>query len=141
MKRKATAIWKGTGKEGKGVLNTPSEVFNNTPYSFNTRFEDGKGTNPEELIAAAHAGCFNMALSFMLVGAGFVAEELDCTATVVLESKNGGFDVTSIVLDLNAKIPNINQAKFDELAANAKANCPISKLFNAPITLNAKLLS
>jgi len=145
MKRRATAVWKGTGKEGKGNLSSPSNFFDNTPYSFKTRFEneDGKaGTNPEELIAAAHAGCFNMALSFQIAGEGFTADELTTVATVVLESKDGGFAITGITLDLTGKVPGMDQGQFEKLAQNAKENCPISKALSAvPISLNISFSS
>jgi len=140
MKRKATAVWKGTGKEGSGTLSAPSGFFDNSPYSFKTRFEneDGsKGTNPEEMIAAAHAGCFNMALSFQIAGKEMEAEELDTTATVSLEKDDEGFSITGIVLDLTGKVPGMNEKEFEELANAAKEGCPISKALNAvPITLN-----
>lgn len=143
MKRTASAVWNGSGKEGKGVLTSPSGVLSNTPYSFATRFmsEDGKaGTNPEELIAAAHAGCFSMALSFQLSGAGFVPTELKTEAIITMENINGGFSITHILLQLNATVPGIDQAKFQELAENAKANCPISRALSAvPMSLEAKL--
>jgi len=139
MKRKASARWQGTGKEGGGTLSTQSGVLNDTPYSFVARFGDGKGTNPEELIAAGHAGCFTMALSFMLNGAGFTADALDTEATLTLDQVNGNWTVTGIHLMTRARVPGIDAAKFAELASNAKANCPISRLLNASITLDAKL--
>ncbi len=144
MKRTSTAVWNGSGLEGKGSLTTQSGVFQDQPYSFRTRFqnEDGKaGTNPEELIAAAHAGCFSMALSFQLVGAGFTADELRTTAALNLEKdKEGdGFTITTVHLDLKAKVPGIDQAKFQELADLAKQNCPVSKVLNAKITMTAQL--
>jgi osmotically inducible protein OsmC len=144
MKRTSTAVWQGSGLEGKGTLTTPSGVFQNQPYSFKTRFqnEDGKaGTNPEELIAAAHAGCFNMALSFQLVGAGFTADELRTTATLTMEKDpvGDGFTITTVHLDLQARVPGIDQAKFQELANQAKQNCPVSKVLNAKITMAAQL--
>lgn len=145
MKRKATAVWKGTGKDGKGTLSSPSNFFDNTPYSAKSRFEneDGKaGTNPEELIAAAHAGCFNMALSFQLQGKGYTAEELYTVATVTLEKEGEGFSVTGITLDLRGKVPGIDQNEFEELAKGAKENCPISKALSAvPISLNIEFSS
>ena len=144
MKRKATAVWKGTGLEGSGVLTTRSGALKDLPYSFKARFknEDGTdGTNPEELIAAAHAGCFAMALSFQLVGAGFTAESLETEGLVNFEEGDGGFAVTGIELNLKAVIPGIDEAKFEELCNNAKNGCPISKLLSSvPITLNATLL-
>lgn len=144
MKRTATAQWQGNGKEGKGQLNTPSGVFDQQPYSFKTRFENenGKaGTNPEELIAAAHAGCFNMALSFMLSGAGHEPKSLDTKATVTMDTSGEHFEITDIVLDLTAEVPGISEDQFQELANNAKANCPISRALAGPkITLNANLV-
>ncbi|MDQ1089418.1 OsmC family protein [Siphonobacter sp. SORGH_AS_1065] len=137
IKRNATAVWKGTGKEGSGVVSTASTVLNETQYSFNTRFEDGVGTNPEELIAAAHAGCFAMKLSFDLNAAGFIADEINAKATVVLDPSKG--EVTESNIVLTAKIPNISEEQFQEIAAGAKANCPISKLLNASISLDATL--
>lgn len=139
MKRNATAQWIGDFKSGKGTLSTDSGVLKTTPYSFTTRFESGKGTNPEELIAAAHAGCFTMALSAFLGKAGFVADQLTTEATVVLEQPEGNWTVTAIMLNLDAKIPNITESVFQEIAANAKDNCPISRLLNAVITLEARL--
>jgi osmotically inducible protein OsmC len=141
MKRKASARWQGTGKEGAGTLSTQSGVLTDTPYSFVARFGDGKGTNPEELIAAAHAGCFTMALSFMLNGAGFTADAIDTEATLTMDQVNGNWTVTGIHLMTRARIPNIDAAKFAELSSNAKANCPISRLLNATITLDAALVS
>ncbi|MEM9966295.1 MAG: OsmC family protein [Asticcacaulis sp.] len=144
MKRTATAQWRGDGQTGAGTLSTQSGVFNAQPYSFKTRFgdEDGKaGTNPEELIAAAHAGCFTMALSFALAKAGFTAELLETAADVEIQPSDGGFSVTGITLKLKANIPGIDQAQFDELAKGAKENCPISKALSAvPITLEANLV-
>ncbi|WP_198555291.1 OsmC family protein [Siphonobacter sp. SORGH_AS_0500] len=137
IKRNATAVWKGTGKEGSGVVSTASTVLNETQYSFNTRFEDGVGTNPEELIAAAHAGCFAMKLSFDLNAAGFTADEINAKATVVLDPSKG--EVTESNIVLTAKIPNISEEQFQAIAAGAKANCPISKLLNASISLDATL--
>ena len=141
MKRNATAVWKGDLKSGKGVISTQSGVLDQTQYSFSTRFEDGKGTNPEELVAAAHAGCFAMALSMMLGQAGMTAESIEAKATVALEQKDGGFAVTSSHLDVRVRIPGGNQAAFDQAAQNAKAGCPISKLLNAQITMDAQLES
>lgn len=143
MIRKSTAVWKGTGKEGSGTLTSTSGVLSETPYSFAARFqsEDGKaGTNPEELIAAAHAGCFSMALAVQLANAGFTPDELQTEALVKIEAVEGGFAVTGITLRLNARIPGIDEAKFQELAKGAKEGCPISKLLSAvPITLEANL--
>ena len=141
MKRKANARWQGTAKEGSGTLTTQSGVLTDTPYSFVARFGDGKGTNPEELIAAAHAGCFTMALSFMLNGAGFTAEAIDTEANLTMDQVNAAWTVTGIHLTTRARIPNIDAAKFAELTSNAKANCPISRLLNATITLDAALVS
>lgn len=134
MKRKANAIWNGSTKEGSGKLTGPSGVLDKTPYSFKARFEneDGKlGTNPEELIAAAHAGCFNMALSVVLGEEGFKPDELNTDATVKLEKTDGGFEITSIELKLAAKVPEIEERKFKELAQGAKEGCPISKALKA----------
>ena len=139
MHRKASARWQGTAKEGAGTLNTPSAVLKNTPYSFNARFGDGKGTNPEELIAAAHAGCFTMALSFMLNNAGFTADAIDTEATLTLDQVGGAWTITSIHLTTRGRVPNIDAAKFAEIAANAKTNCPVSRVLNANISLDAKL--
>ncbi len=144
MKRKATAKWIGNGLEGKGVLTSTSGVLNNTPYGFAARFKDeeGKsGTNPEELIAAAHAGCYSMALSFQIAGAGFTADSLDTQAVVNLDEVEGGFAVTGITLKLTGKVAGMAEAKFMELAEAAKVGCPISKLLSAvPITLEAKFV-
>lgn len=141
-KRKASALWKGSGAEGSGTLNTSNKFFDNTPYSFKTRFknEDGKaGTNPEELIAAAHAGCYAMALSFAIAEAGHEAESLDVQAEVVLDEVEGGFGITGITLDLAGKVPGMSESKFMELAEGAKKGCPVSKaLSSVPIKLNAK---
>jgi osmotically inducible protein OsmC len=141
MKRTATAVWNGSLKEGNGALTTPGGALKSTPYSFSSRFAAGAGTNPEELIAAAHAGCFAMALSATLGEAGITPERLEATAEVSLENvPPKGWTVTASHLVLNAKIPGIAAAKFEELAAKAKANCPISRLLNANITLAAKLV-
>jgi osmotically inducible protein OsmC len=137
--RTATARYQGFGKDGKGQLDTPSGVLDATPYSYNTRFGDEKGTNPEELIAAAHAGCFTMALSFALARAGFSEGSLETTAAVKLEQQGDGFAVTRSDLTLKAEVPGISPDQFDELAAGAKANCPISKLLKAEITLSHTL--
>jgi len=139
MQRKASAVWNGDLKTGKGSLSTPSGVLKDTQYSFGTRFENGVGTNPEELIAAAHAGCFAMALSAELGKAGFTPTALQATATVTLEKADGGWAVTESDLELTAKIPGIDESKFTAIANGAKANCPISRLFNAKVTLDAKL--
>ncbi|MBO9637774.1 MAG: OsmC family protein [Siphonobacter aquaeclarae] len=137
IKRNATAVWNGSGKEGAGHLTTASTVLNETQYSFNTRFADGVGTNPEELIAAAHAGCFAMKLSFDLNAAGFTADEINAKATVVLDPSKG--EVTESNLVVTAKVPGLSAEQFAEIAAGAKANCPISKLLNAVISLDATL--
>jgi lipoyl-dependent peroxiredoxin len=135
MKRNATAIWLGTGKEGKGTLTTQSKVLSNAQYSFTSRFEEGIGTNPEELVAAAHAGCFSMKLSFNIDAAGFKADKLETRCEINFE--NGV--ITNSHLTLDAKIPGISLKKFNELVADAEKNCPISKLLNAIITVSAKL--
>ena len=144
INRKSTAIWNGTGKEGSGTVSSTSGVLNNTPYSFASRFvsEDGKaGTNPEELIAAAHAGCFSMALSFQLSGAGFPPTELKTEAVVSMENIDGHFSITKIQLNLEGKVPSVSYEKFIELAELAKKSCPVSKALSAvPISLSAKLL-
>jgi osmotically inducible protein OsmC len=141
MKRQGSAEWRGDLKAGKGTVSSGSGVLANTQYSFSTRFEEGKGTNPEELIAAAHAACFSMALSAQLGNAGLTADSVRTTATVTLEKQEGGFAVTQSHLDVAAKVPGADQAKFDEAAKNAKEGCPISKLLNAKITMDAKLES
>src|SRR6266480_200356 len=138
MKRKASAVWQGGLKDGKGTISTDSGVLSNTQYSFSTRFEDGKGTNPEELIAAAHAGCFSMALSGQLGNAGMTAESIDTTASVTMEKLEPGWTVTEVHLDVRVKIPNANREAFEKAAANAKAGCPISRLLNTKITMDAK---
>ena len=139
MKRKGSAVWQGGLKDGKGVVSSDSGVLSNTQYSFSTRFEDGKGTNPEELIAAAHAGCFSMALSAQLGGAGITPERIQTTATVSLDKTEGGFAITAIHLDVVAKIPGGDKQAFDTAANNAKTGCPVSKVLNAPITMDARL--
>jgi osmotically inducible protein OsmC len=141
MKRKASAVWQGGLKDGKGSISTDSGVLSNTQYSFSTRFEDGIGTNPEELIGAAHAGCFSMALSGQLGNAGMTAESINTTATVTLEKTDAGFTVTEVHLDVTAKIPGASEEAFNTAANNAKAGCPISRLLNAKITMDAKLAS
>lgn len=135
MKRNATAVWQGTGKEGKGHLTTQSTALNKTQYSFGSRFENGVGTNPEELVAAAHAGCFTMKLSFVLQAAGFTADEIETKCDIDLV--DGA--ITSSHLTVHAKVPGISKEKFDESVADAKANCPISKLYNTEITAEATL--
>src|SRR6516164_1230436 len=141
MQRKGSAHWSGGLKEGQGLVSTASGVLNNTQYSFSTRFENGIGTNPEELIAAAHAGCFSMALSAQLGNAGMTAESIDTTATVTLEKLESGFAITTVHLQVKVKIPGGDKAKFEQAAKNAKEGCPISKLFNAKITMDAQLES
>lgn len=136
IKRRASAHWTGSGKDGKGTLTTQSGVLSDTQYSFNTRFADGIGTNPEELIGAAHAGCFSMKLAFNLQGAGFTADSIDTSAVVILEDSG----INKIELTTKVKAEGLSQEKFDELVADAKANCPISKLFNAEILLTSELL-
>jgi osmotically inducible protein OsmC len=139
MQKKASAVWKGGLKDGKGTISTESGVLSNTQYGFNSRFENGPGTNPEELIGAAHAGCFSMALSAQLGEAGMVAESIRTNATVTLEKVEGGFAITAVHLDLSAKIPGANRQAFEAAANKAKTGCPVSKVLNARITLDAKL--
>lgn len=139
MVRKASAVWNGSLKEGKGTISTDSKVLSNAQYSFSTRFENGIGTNPEELIAAAHAGCFSMALSAQLGNAGMTPDSIETTAAVTLEKTDAGFTVTKVHLDVTASIPGADAAKFETAAQNAKAGCPISRLLKAEITMNAKL--
>jgi len=140
MLRKASAVWNGNLKEGKGVISTESGVLKDTQYSFSTRFESGTGTNPEELIAAAHAGCFSMALSAQLAGAGFTAESIETSAVITFEKTEPGFTLTKSALTTVAKVPGVDQATFDKLAADAKAGCPISRVLNTEITLDIKLV-
>lgn len=139
MKRSGSAVWRGGLKDGKGTVSTESGVLSGTPYNFGMRFESQKGTNPEELIAAAHAACFSMALSLFLGNEGMTAESIDTKATVSLDEVGGGFAVTASHLETTVKIPNADKAKFEKAAEGAKSNCPISKLLNARITLDAKL--
>ena len=139
MKRKGSAVWKGGLKDGNGSVSTESGVLSNVPYSFAKRFGDEPGTNPEELIGAAHAGCFSMAFSAQLGEAGVKAESIETTATVTLESVAGGFAITAIHLDVQATVPNLENGKFQELAKKAKEGCPVSKLFKADISMDAKL--
>ena len=139
MLRKASAVWNGSIKEGGGKITTDSSVLSDTQYSFSTRFEDGIGTNPEELIAAAHAGCFSMALSGQLGAAGMTADSINTTAAVRLEKLEDGFAITKVHLDVTAKIPGADKDAFMTAANNAKAGCPISKLLKAEITMDAKL--
>ncbi len=136
MKRNATAIWNGSGKEGHGTMSTQSTLLSNAQYSYKTRFEDGVGTNPEELMAAAHAGCFSMKLSFVLGAAGFTPEEINTDCAITLD--NGV--ITKSELKVRAKVPGIDNAKFKECAEDAKANCPVSKAYNFEITLEATLM-
>jgi len=140
MLRTASAVWNGGIKDGSGKISTDSGVLSDTQYSFSTRFEDGIGTNPEELIAAAHAGCFSMALSGQLGAAGLTADSINTTAAVRLEKLDDGFAITKVHLDVTAKIPGADDAAFQTAAANAKAGCPISKLLKAEITMDAKLV-
>lgn len=138
MKRNATAIWNGTGKEGKGGLSTQSGVLNNIQYSYKTRYEEGNGTNPEELIAAAHAGCFAMKLSFNISAEQLTPEEITAKAFVNLNTERGEID--QIHLEVRAKVPGLSKEKFDALVADAKENCPVSKVLNAEITITAELI-
>ena len=141
MQRTATAHWSGGLKDGKGTVSTQSGVLKQAQYSFSTRFENGIGTNPEELIAAAHAGCFSMALSAQLGEAGMKADGIDTTATLTMEKTDAGFTITAVHLDVNAKVPGADQSKFDQAAQNAKKGCPVSRVLNANITMTAKLNS
>lgn len=141
MQRTATAQWKGGLKDGKGTVSTQSGVLSQTQYSFSTRFENGIGTNPEELIAAAHAGCFSMALSGQLGNANMTAQSIDTKATLTFEKTEAGFTVTSIHLDVKVQIPGGNKSAFDKAAEEAKKNCPISRLLNTKITMTANLES
>lgn len=139
MNSKASAHWQGDLKSGQGKLSSASGVLKDTPYSFKTRFEGAPGTNPEELIGAAHAGCFSMALSMILGEAGLTADSIDTAATVTLEEKDGGFAITKVHLDVAASIPGANDAAFQEAAGKAKDGCPVSKVLNAQITMDARL--
>jgi osmotically inducible protein OsmC len=139
MQRSATAVWNGTLKDGKGSISTPSGTLTDAPYSFLTRFENAKGTNPEELIGAAHAGCFAMALSAQLSTMNFTPERIKVSATVSLEKLEAGWTISKIHLDLAARIPGITQTAFESAAASAKANCPVSRLFKADISLTSVL--
>jgi osmotically inducible protein OsmC len=141
MQRKASAVWKGGLKDGKGSVSSTSGVLSNTPYSFTTRFEDTPGTNPEELIAAAHAACFSMALSGQLGGANLTAESINTAATLTMEKLDSGWTITAVHLDVAARIPNADAAAFQKAAENAKSGCPVSKLLKANITMTAKLES
>jgi len=139
MIRKANAVWRGTGRDGAGALSSASGVLNETPYSFKTRFEDEPGTNPEELIAAAHAGCFTMALAFALQREGFTPQELSTEAAVSLDPDGAGFKITRSALTLRARVPGLSEAKFQEVAEAAEKTCPVSRVLNAEITLDALL--
>jgi osmotically inducible protein OsmC len=139
MIKKAWAVWKGGIKDGGGTISTETGVLKEAPYGFKSRFENGKGTNPEELIGAAHAGCFSMALSKMLGDAGFTAEKIETHAAVTLEKVGEGFEITASHLDVTATVPGADQAKFEEIANKAKVGCPVSKLLKANITMSAKL--
>jgi len=139
MKRNASAVWQGGLKDGKGTISTASGVLSNTPYSFSTRFEEGRGTNPEELIAAAHAGCFSMALSNILGESQMTPKSIETKATLTMEKTDAGFTVTEIHLDVTANIPGADDAKFQAAAEKAKAGCPISRLLNAKIEMTARL--
>ncbi|AVF57660.1 UNVERIFIED_ORG: osmotically inducible protein OsmC [Pseudomonas parafulva] len=141
MKKTASAIWEGGLKDGKGQISTESGALKNNPYGFNTRFEDTPGTNPEELIGAAHAGCFSMALSMMLGEAKLTPERIDTAAEVTLDKQSDGFAITAVHLVLRAKVPGASEEQFQEIANKAKQGCPVSKVLNADITLDAKLVS
>jgi osmotically inducible protein OsmC len=141
MQRNASAHWSGGLKDGKGTLTAPSGVLKSTPYSFATRFESQPGTNPEELIAAAHAGCFTMALSAQLGNAGMTAQAIDTTASVTLEKVESGFAITAVHLEVKAKIPGGDKTKFEQAAKNAEEGCPVSKVLKAKITMDAQLES
>jgi osmotically inducible protein OsmC len=141
MIRSAAAVWQGGLKDGSGLLSTQSGVFKDQPYSFKTRFGDTPGTNPEELIAAAHAGCFSMALSLFLANTGLTPERIETTAKVTLEQQGNGFAITAVHLDVSAKVPGADNAKFQDAARGAKENCPVSKVLNAKITMDARLVS
>jgi osmotically inducible protein OsmC len=140
MIRKAVAVWRGNGRSGTGDISTESGVLEKASYSFRTRFENERGTNPEELVAAAHAGCFTMALAFRLQTAGLTATELTTEAAVTLEPEGQGFRISRSALTMRAKVPDVSEATFAELARDAERNCPVSKLLNAEITLDAKLI-
>ncbi|AEJ10640.1 OsmC family peroxiredoxin [Pseudomonas plecoglossicida] len=140
MKKTASAIWQGGLKDGKGLLSTESGALKQNPYGFNTRFEGSPGTNPEELIGAAHAGCFSMALSMMLGEAGFTPDRIDTAAEVTLDKQADGFAITAVHLVLRAKVPGASEAQFLQIADKAKAGCPVSKVLNAKISLDAALV-
>ena len=139
MQRKASAVWKGGLKDGKGTISAPSGVLKETQYSFSTRFENGQGTNPEELIAAAHAGCFSMALSGQLGAANLTASSIETTATLTLEKLDSGWAITTVHLDVVGRVPGADNAAFQKAAENAKSGCPVSKVLKANITMTAKL--
>ena len=139
MERKASAVWKGGLKDGKGAVSSASGVLSNTPYSFATRFENASGTNPEELIAAAHAACFSMALSVQLGTANLTPESIDTAATLTMEKLDSGWSITAVHLDVVGKVPGASAEAFSTAAQNAKAGCPVSKVLNAKITMDAKL--
>jgi osmotically inducible protein OsmC len=141
MKRKASALWRGSLKDGNGSISTDSGVLSDTQYSFTSRFAEGKGTNPEELIAAAHAGCFSMALSNELGSAGFTPDSIRTTATVTLDKTAAGFAITAVHLDVTARVPGASPQAFDTAASTAKSGCPVSKVLKAEITMTAKLES
>jgi osmotically inducible protein OsmC len=139
MQRKASAVWKGGLKDGKGTVSSASGILSNTPYSFSTRFENAPGTNPEELIAAAHAACFSMALSAQLSGANLTPESISTSATLTMEKLDAGWTITAVHLDVAARVPKADQAAFNTAAENAKSGCPVSKVLKAQITMNARL--
>lgn len=139
IQRKASAVWRGGLKDGKGTVSSTSGVLSNAPYSFTTRFENTPGTNPEELIAAAHAACFSMALSAQLSGANITPDSINTSATLTMEKLDAGWTIAAVHLDVSARIPNPDQAAFNKAAENAKAGCPVSKVLNAKITMSAKL--
>ena len=139
MQRKASAVWKGGLKDGRGTVSATSGVLSNTPYSFTTRFENTPGTNPEELIAAAHAACFSMALSAQLGAANLTPESINTSATFTMDKLDAGWTITTIQLDVSARVPNADEAAFNKAAENAKAGCPVSKVLNAKISMNARL--
>jgi lipoyl-dependent peroxiredoxin len=140
MIRKAKAVWRGTGRAGNGNLSTESGVLAETPYSFKSRFENSKDTNPEELVAAAHAGCFSMTMAFVLQAVGYTPTELNVEVAVTIEPEGQGFRISRSALTLRAKVPNLDETKFAEMAKDAEKNCPVSKVLNAAITLDAKLI-
>ena len=141
MKRNGSAVWRGGLKDGKGTVSTASGTLSNTPYSFTSRFESGTGTNPEELIAAAHAGCFSMAFAVQLGNAGLTPKSIETNATLTMDKLEAGWTITAVHLDVKARIPNADAATFNKAAENAKAGCPVSKVLNAKITMSAKLES